>query len=480
MPTVETQPISAESRPVVHNAAVWMWPVLIASIIRIPIAFVAEDQWGDAPIRLDLVERWVQHPGIWWSFKTIYQYGPTPTHLAGLIGLTGLGAHIGARLLVVLCGIVACGMLAVIADRFGGARAGLAAGLMLALSPLHIQASTTFASEGIYLAFLLATILAALDRRLIWCALFAFAAATTRYDAWLWIPLLGLWWLTRKELSWPRRLVACALLGLGPLSILGANYVALGHPLVVIDYINDTHMDLVHGAEEMYGKQLWRLAMIPYWPGAFIVALTPGFAVAVAVGLFRAIRRPAESAWTIAMGGVAPSLYAFRTVVMGTFWPMMRFVVGPAALLATVMPPLRSRTLALCVAIAVASDIGIAIVGADGQPGIELRAQAISPVSRLPSDLRAGGVALREKSGPLALDFVPTYEDILVAYASGMNRYWLLHPGPSIVPARVVAIVGGELDAELRQSSSAFGHHYTQAGGEGRVSWWDLSDDPNH
>ena len=457
--------------------AVWVWPVLAAAVIRIPIAFVADDQWGDAPIRLDLLERWTAHPGLWWSFKDIFQYGPMPTHLAGIIGLMGIGAHGAARLLVVASGVIGCGLVSVLASRFGGIRAGLTAGFALALSPVHIQASTTFASESIYLAFTLTMVLAALDRRVWLCALLAFCASTTRYDAWLLFPLLAAWWLTRRELPMGRRILAVGLLGLGPASLLLANAIDFGNPLTAINYINEDHVLLVAGAEAIYGRLPWRLAMVGYWPAAFLVVFTPGFAVAALVGVFRTIRQRASGLWPLSFGGVAPAVYAFRSVVMGSLWPMMRFVLAPAALIAAVMPPLRPRTLALCAAIAIACDVGVVIVG-DGQPGIGMRAAAISPVSRIPADFRAGGEALRQASGPVALDFVPTYEDILVAYAAGMNRYWLLHPAPSILPVRVVAIAGGDLDAELRATSIAFGHAYRLVGEQGRVSWWDLADEP--
>jgi hypothetical protein len=154
---------------------------------------------------------------------------------------------------------------------------------------------------------------------------------------------------------------------------------------------------------------------------------------------------------------------------------MARFVAGPVAMLSIGMPALRKSTLALCVTCAVASDVGLAVLG-DGSPGVGLTAAAMSPLSRLPADLRAGGEALRAVPGPVALDEVPTYEDVLVAYESGMNRYRLLHPEVGTVPRRIVAILGGAWDAQLRKTAHAFGHLYRQSGSEGRVSWWDLAE----
>ena len=98
----------------------WLWAVVVAALIRVPVAFIADDQWGDAPIRFDLVTRWIHDPGIWWSFDKVFQYGPLPTHLTGLLALTGLGPHVASRVVVVLGGVAGVYLLAKLAARFGG------------------------------------------------------------------------------------------------------------------------------------------------------------------------------------------------------------------------------------------------------------------------------------------------------------------------------------------------------------------------
>jgi hypothetical protein len=463
----------SESRESTHIAvAPWFWPVAIAALIRIPVAFYAEDQWGDAPIRLDLLQRWMAAPGIWWSFRETFQYGPLPTHVAGLLGLAGLGDMGAARTLVAVCGIAACGLLASLAARVGGPRAGLAAGLALAISPLHIQTSTTFASEAIYLAAALATLWAAWERRPFLCMLFAFCASTTRYDAWLWLPILALWWLTRRDETPSRRWVTAVSLGTGPASIVIANGLALGNPLRPLEYINGDHLALVARSQALFGVLPWRAMMVVYWPAALIGALTPAFGVAITWGAWRTIRSRPPALLPVVIGAIVPAVYSFRTIVLGTLWPMARFALGPVAFLAIAMPPLRARALAACLAVGLALDASTIALG-DGKPGIGLAAAAMSPVSRLPADLRAGGQALRAVPGPVALDFSPTYEDILIAYEARMYRYRLLHP-KGAAPRRVVTIAGGAWNAQLEATSRLFGHSYQRTGGVGRVSWWDL------
>ncbi len=88
----------------------------------------------------------------------------------------------------------------------GEARAPLAA-LALAVSPLHLQASTTASSEALYLLLWVAALerlLAALASRgklgtFAVAGLLASLAAVTRYDAWLALPMVAVaaWWFAR-------------------------------------------------------------------------------------------------------------------------------------------------------------------------------------------------------------------------------------------------------------------------------------------
>jgi hypothetical protein len=475
MTAAVSEPLAPATNVAVTTRPVWLWPVLVAALIRIPIAFFADDQWGDAPIRLSDLQQWVQHPGLWWDFNHIHQYGPLPTNLLGLLALA-VGPIAASRFAVVSTGAIACGVLAVLADRFGGRRAGLAAGLALALSPVHIQVSTTYASEAIYMVFALATIWAAWTESIGWCALFTFAASTTRYDAWIWIPFIALWWLSRTSLPLQRRLVAIVLLGIGPLSILVANQLLVGDAFTPMKYIQGDHRMLVDRSQAAYGVLPWRLAMIPYWPAAIVGVLTPAFGLAIAWGAFKALRRPTGGILLpLAMGLTPAILYTFNTVVLGTYWPMARFALAPTAMLAIAIPALRSRTLIASVVTAVAFNIALVIVG-DGEPGIGMRVAAVSPFSQLPPEVKAGGKALRSVQGPVALGEVPTYEDVLIAYDARMDRYKLLHPQEGTTPRRIVTVDGGKWDKELKTSSQAFGHPYRLAGEVGRVRWWDVVD----
>jgi hypothetical protein len=141
------------------------------------------------------------------------------------------------------------------------------------------------------------------------------------------------------------------------------------------------------------------------------------------------------------------------------------------------MKGISRRALAICVGLALLYNVTLIVLG-DGKPGIGLFAAAASPVSLLPNDFRAGARALKESKGLTALDFVPTYDDILVAHGAGRldERYQLLHPPEGSVPSRIIGIIGGDLSKALHEKQKAFGHRYRMVGELGRVSWWDLAE----
>lgn len=458
------------------TAALRAWTLAVATgaFLRLVIAPFSEDQWGDAPVRLEFVQRWVESPGLWWGYDRVYQFGPLPTHLAGLLARAGLGVHWGARLVALVGGVSGVALIGRVAARFGGPGAGAAAAWALALSPMHLQASTTFASEAIFVAFALACIDRALSRDALGTALFAFAVSTTRYDAWLWLPLLAAWWvLTAPAGARVRAALVSAAFFLGPLSILAANAFAIGDPMRPLDHISDEHVMLAAGSQEHHGVWPWRLAMLAYWPLSFVVSLTPGFAVAVLLGVIDQVRRRGRALFPVLLGLAPPASYVARTL-LGTFWPMARFALAPAALCAVAIRPLGPRALAACIALAVATNL-VFVSLADGQPGWGVRASAMSPLSRISTDLRRGAEVLRE-SEDVVLDKSPHYDDILVAHTAGRDRFklqWTRRPAPQ----RIVSLRGGPLDAELREQGRAMGAEYRLAGEQGRVAWWDRVGD---
>jgi hypothetical protein len=156
-------------------------------------------------------------------------------------------------------------------------------------------------------------------------------------------------------------------------------------------------------------------------------------------------------------------------VVLGAFWPMARFAVGPAGLLVAAMPALSRRALAWCVAVALATNVSL--LAFSHVPSVD----ALSPVSTIPVELHdAAAMASRFADGPVWVEPGPAFEHLLVAYLVG-TEHWRLLPREER-PARIVTFEGGRLDAALKATGEVEGLPFRRIGGAGTVSWWDAAE----
>lgn len=448
-------------------------PVIVAALVRALAFPFAEDLWGDAPVRLELVRRWVEAPALFWSYRDVFQFGPLPTHLAGPLALIA-GPWWGPRLLVFAGGVAAAWLAARVGRRLGGESVGLAAGLAVALSPLLIQASVTFASEALYLAFALGCLDRLLARDLLGLSLCAFAASTTRWDAWLWLPMVGLWLVVRAR---PEQrletLVKASALALGPLSILAANAFN-GDALAPLRHVSEEHVRLAAQAQAQYGVLPWRLAMLFWWPMALLLVLTPGFGLWTLYSLVDGARRRLDEwispkAGVAGLGLLAPALYAFRSVFLGTFWPMTRFATGPAAFLVVAMKAPTRRILVTCTLVALAFDVLLVVAPALG-PKAARWASPLTPVPRLTDELR-GGVGWLEdaRCQRVLVGDTPYYEDILLAHHAGCDRFALRREKQ---PQHALTIDGSELALSLERGEPVHGFRCVAVDRIGRLGWW--------
>jgi len=449
-------------------------PFIVGAVVRLLAFPFAQNVWGDAPARADLAARWAASPGPWWSYTGVSQYGPLPILLGGIAELAGAGRGTGSRATALVFGMLGIVLAVRLASRLSGPRAGMAAGLALALAPMHVQASVSFTSEAFFAAFALGCVERALARDALGTAPWAFAAATTRYDAWLVLPLLALWWIGTAPVE--RRRVAfgqALLLGTGPASILLANALDSGRPFAPLEHVEAEHVRMAEGARAYWGELRYRLAQPFYWPAAVLACLTPGYGAAALVSGVRALRRAGARMAAVA-GMTAPLVYVARAAVFGTFRPMARFAMGPSVLLAVTLPPLSAVETAAFAGIAVASDIALVSTAVLAEPDSpEETLASLSPVPLLPGDLAAGVRAVGEARGPVVLDSAPTYEHLMIAAQTGVDAWTLQNPAPGVVPVRVVSLRGGELDVQLRGTGRAFGARYLMMGQRGRVAWWD-------
>jgi 4-amino-4-deoxy-L-arabinose transferase-like glycosyltransferase len=147
--------------------------------------------------------------------KAVASAGHPPLYPLVLAGLTkvGLGGTLGHRSLGLALGAVNIGLIALIARRLAGDRAGVVAALVAAVYPIFVGADTDLMSETLYGPLIAGILLSALlmlgapSARLaaVTGALIALAALT-RSEALLFLPLLALplAWMRGRPGRWAR------------------------------------------------------------------------------------------------------------------------------------------------------------------------------------------------------------------------------------------------------------------------------------
>ncbi len=314
------------------------------------------------------------------------------------------------------------------------------AAFALAVSPLHLQASTTASSEALYLLLWVATIerlLAALESGRV--ATFALAgllgslAAMTRYDAWLALPMvLAAAWFFPRRAGQPPRLAGLLLFALAaaslPIAWLAWGAAAGGDPLFFAHYISSDHAELAATVAARYGAVLGRLRQLGIWALAFVAAMTP---VGVALAIAAAARRPRALSPAMAITLVAalgpPAVYLARGLATQSFEPLARFGLVPGALLlplaATALPAGRvaaARWAAL--AGAVGFSVVIWLVATAGGGRIWAGAESMGALTRLDGEDRALAAQLRavRPAGARVMIEPFSFAEIGIAQAAGV------------------------------------------------------------
>jgi 4-amino-4-deoxy-L-arabinose transferase-like glycosyltransferase len=407
-------------------------PLAVAALARAaPFAFGFE-HYGDAPVRIELAQRWAADPHLWRGYLETFQYGPLHlTFIGALLRLVG-DRVLAARLLSLISGLAGVWLLHRLAERERGQEAGFWAALGLALSPLHIQASTTGASEAPFLALLLGAVLLVLRGQIVAPALLLGAAGLVRYDGWLYVPLLGglLLWRRRDVL----RTAAFAAVACVPAVLwMGMNAYWAHDPLAPIHHIDRDHAQLARTALATWGPFWSRMNALLYWPLAVCIVATPALGLLALWGSARTVRLR-QPGWDLVALAWLPAAYlTFRGAVLADFLPMARFTLVSASLslvfasdaLALLARPAR----ALSVAVAVATPSILAMLSWNRTGPAAEWARPVAPIGSLPPGIAEAASWLRANAGEddlVLVDDSTYYLDIPLAFASGLPETKLL------------------------------------------------------
>jgi 4-amino-4-deoxy-L-arabinose transferase-like glycosyltransferase len=439
--------------------------IALAFVLRAAVFPFADNKHGDAPMRALIAERAAHEPGAALSPRTYCQFGPL--HPALLAPFVALGGELSrsTRALSFAAGMLTFLPFLRLARRLvGEGRAELAA-LGLAASPLHIQASTTAASEALYLLLFVAMLerlTRALEDEAAPFAAYAAAgalaslAAITRYDAWLALPAAtAAAWVFARGPAGPGRArrarglaLFAALAAALPAAWMAWGAIRTDDPLFFFHYIRNDHAHLAAEALARFGAALGRVRQLGIWSLAFVAAMTPPLAVAAVVAVARPgapLRAPAMR--LVLVAGLAPvALYLAQGLVGLTFEPLPRFALVPGALLlplaATAWPQSGLRAARAVVPLAGAAFAAVVFVVATSGPGrVWGGAESMGALTRLDAEDRALADHLRARRAPGERVMIEplAFAEIAIAAAGGVPQTAAVTLAQTREPSRTVA-----------------------------------------
>jgi 4-amino-4-deoxy-L-arabinose transferase-like glycosyltransferase len=433
------------STPAAPGARATLGILVLAVVLRAGIFPIAENKHGDAPMRA-LISEWMNLvPAAAADPRTYCQFGPLHTTLMRPFLWLDPDAARSSRVLSLLAGIAVFFPFLRLARRITGApRARVLAALALAVSPLHIQASTTASSEALYLLLMVACLerlLAALDsgRRATFAVagLLASLAAVTRYDAWIDFPVVAAaaWWLAGRR---PARLSGLLIFALCTASLPLAWIVwgarATDDPFFFARYITSDHAHLAAAVEARWGPLWARARQLGIWSLSFLAAMSLPMVVGAAIALRRFATLSAPAKLVVIAALTPPALYLAKGVLLLSFEPLPRFALIPGVLLL----PLAAQALEQrwpdqqgrwrwtgggTIVASAAIFSALVLLVAWGRPGrIWAGAESFGPLTRLDDEDRQLARYLRAHRRPDQRVFIEPmdFSDIVIANAAGV------------------------------------------------------------
>jgi 4-amino-4-deoxy-L-arabinose transferase-like glycosyltransferase len=417
--------VAASPRPL---ARVFVRVFVLALVLRAAVFPFADNKQSDAPMRALIAGRLAAAPSAAADPRAFCQFGPL--HLLLMSPFVAAFGDVArsSRYLSLVAGLLVFVPFLRLARRLVGDGPAELAGLALAASPLAIQASTTAASEALYL-LLFVTMLERLTSalaetsdtaaaplgRYVAAGALASLAAVTRYDAWVALPvtLVAAWLFGVSRASTPavrarhrRGLAAFAVTAaLAPAAWMLWCAARTDDAIFFIHYISSDHAQLAATALARYGRVLARLRQLGIWALAFVSAMTLPLALA-AVRTQGPRPRLAPAMRVVLVAGFAPlALYLLQGLARLSFEPLPRFALVPGTLLlplaAASIPAARLGVARLVAPVAGVLWAVAMFVAATARPGrMWGGAEANGALTRLDGEDRALASYLRTHRAP--------------------------------------------------------------------------------
>jgi hypothetical protein len=455
----------------------WAGLLVLVALPRVLVFPFNQNLGGDAIARTWLAHRWLESPHVIGGFdQGAVQFGPLHIYLLALAEWLWPSLLHAGRAMSLLAALASVPPLFFLTQRLFGATAAKWSTVCFAFWGLHVQCSTTAASESLSLLLVLVVV----ERFACWvetgervalltCALVLNLACATRYDVWLLVPLMvvAAWWRSRSAVIAGVFAVASSAFAVGWMF---GNVVDRGDPLYPFRFIDDFHRAWFPTEEATWGRTTYRLICLGFWPGTALATLTPPVAIAGFLGVVRAWRA-GIARWLVVLIVVPTVLYTVRSSLLGSFAPLARFTIKEVALLLPFVwfgaQPLLAWRWGKSVVAASAAGVVCWCIGlgafcfrSTGTWQNSLR--PIAATSTLEVRLAALSVELERRASSTAtvvLDEDPRgYDDLILSYFSGFSyehqarrRSPLFETRLRSGPPRVVVIfAGGRLEKESR------------------------------
>ncbi len=419
--------------------------LLAFALIRGAVFPIAENLYGDAVVRSEIAERWAEQPKLLRSFDDgIFQFGPLHFYLTGAALWAWPAREHAPRLVSLLVALATILPVYRLGKRLFSRRAAIATTSAMAVWGLHIQASTTAASEALFLCLFfwaLDRLVEGLEENrfgpLLVSALFVNLFCATRYDGWMYAPLFALTaagWGSDRIAAITKAVIYGMLLCAFPLWWMQQSEKATGDALYALHYINQFHANWVKDGIGWLGETKHRLMSLFFWPGTVLATASLPVGLFALAGMVRDLVQKKRRA--LALLAILPAgYYAFRGAVLLDFSPLARFFMVQVALALFYVEDgfewllgrapiwLRRGMAGLTAAAAVGTTVFLGQLTAFKSGVWQDSLRPISPISTIPLDQKAAADFLKQhvQAGEsVIVDEAPQYVDINVAFFSGI------------------------------------------------------------
>jgi 4-amino-4-deoxy-L-arabinose transferase-like glycosyltransferase len=407
--TPEALPLPAQAEQA-KEAGVSMWALAGVVLATRGVAFfLTQNAYGDPFARISMGEHWVQHPHWISAFGDgAWQFGPLHLYLLGIASkLIPYREHAG-RVVSLVAGVATTFPLWSLCNRLYGERAARMSCLLLAFWGLHIQFSTTAASEALSVLLFAAALAWFAAERWALSGLALTLAAATRYDVWMLIPLLAVVLAMRR--AWVAAFVFSAVSLSFPIVWMYGNWRMHGSPQYPAAYINDFHRTWFAATEAASGFWKHRALNLVFWPFIAVLTLTP---VVAAAGVFYA-RRPG---WLVAVMVLPVVIFTVRSTIVGDFEPLARFTATSLfVLIVFAGQVVRWRAVALLATLTLA--LGAYTWRTEG--GWTASFRTVSPVTTQSRDVMDAAAQARACAGVPLMPADPQYRDLAAGFYAGV------------------------------------------------------------